>query len=411
MGSQPTATHGPSTIESTVYRTGCTPNVCIVMSHPTVGTIHLAGCLLSVNRQILYQLEQWLVSFCQVGHFGRPIVHFRIDVDGIFTVPRCIQPMVPNTLQIGRLSSRLGRRNQQITTVLEHQSSQRRVFTFIELRYTFYRFHLGRRRCTQVQLHPIELFLIVSDMVSQSGIVLLLHGQLQIIAGTLAFVGIGMLIVYKVSSCRNVKNHFVRTFHLDTVGQDLHLTTLRNGLCLSFHTDDSLYPFVVGTLTGKHQFLSTGSYLLSRQRSIIAYREVQLTLFAGSQFDNQYIIGKRSEHLALVGHTIHHITGSSYSLRDIQIAIIIGSLFVSREIQKYATYGLVRHTISTGIIGTLDEFLSLHILLFEYQFTNSGKTIQCTFLFIPIRAACPQCLFIQLKLFARCTSKHHCSHS
>ena len=43
------------------------------------------------------------MHLAQVGFFGRPVVHLRIDVDGVLTVPGRVHTVVPDALQIGRL--------------------------------------------------------------------------------------------------------------------------------------------------------------------------------------------------------------------------------------------------------------------------------------------------------------------
>ncbi len=41
--------------------------------------------------------------------FRRPVIHLRIDIDGILTVPWRIQLVIPDTLQGGGLAARLRR--------------------------------------------------------------------------------------------------------------------------------------------------------------------------------------------------------------------------------------------------------------------------------------------------------------
>ena len=47
------------------------------------------------------EFEQGLVQFRQVRHFRGPVVHLKIDVRGVFRVPRWEHLVVPDTLQIG----------------------------------------------------------------------------------------------------------------------------------------------------------------------------------------------------------------------------------------------------------------------------------------------------------------------
>src|SRR5678815_2525300 len=88
---------------------GCTPDICIVMGHPTSCTIHVFCCLLSGNRHVPYHLNEWSMQFCKVGFFCRPVIHFCIDVDGVFAIPWWIDFIVPNSLEICSLSAWLRR--------------------------------------------------------------------------------------------------------------------------------------------------------------------------------------------------------------------------------------------------------------------------------------------------------------
>src|SRR5436190_4363306 len=90
---------------------GCTPYICIVMGHPTSCTIHVFCCLLTRNGHVLYHLNEWFMQFGKIGFFCWPIIHFCIDVDGVFAIPWRIDFIVPNSLEVCSLATWLGRRN------------------------------------------------------------------------------------------------------------------------------------------------------------------------------------------------------------------------------------------------------------------------------------------------------------
>ena len=48
------------------------------------------------------------VQFAQVGDFRGPIVHFQVNVTGIFAVPGGEKLIVPDSLKIGGLPAGLG---------------------------------------------------------------------------------------------------------------------------------------------------------------------------------------------------------------------------------------------------------------------------------------------------------------
>ena len=121
MRSHPGTTRWEHTPRGTVHRTCNPPDVCIVMSHPTLAVVHLLCSLRTRLTQVFYHREERFLCLSQIAYQCRPVVHLGIDIDGVFRIPWGIHLVVPHTLQVGSLSSRLTRRNQQVTSVLHHQ--------------------------------------------------------------------------------------------------------------------------------------------------------------------------------------------------------------------------------------------------------------------------------------------------
>ena len=66
----------------------------------------------------------------QLGHIARlrrPIIHLRVNVQGVVAAPRRPRFFVPDPLKIGGLRSRTGAGDQQIASVMEQQLHQPRV--------------------------------------------------------------------------------------------------------------------------------------------------------------------------------------------------------------------------------------------------------------------------------------------
>ena len=93
----------------TIHRSRNTPQVGVMMRHPTRTVVHGARRLSACYTQVANHREQRFLCLSQITHIGRPVVHLGIDVDGIFRVPSGIHLMVPYTLQVGRLTTRLRR--------------------------------------------------------------------------------------------------------------------------------------------------------------------------------------------------------------------------------------------------------------------------------------------------------------
>ena len=106
---KPGATCGEHSPCGTIHRSCNTPQVGVVMCHPTRTVVHATGCFSTRYAQVANHREQRLLCLCQVTHIGGPVVHLGINVDGVFRVPWGIHLIVPYALQIGRLTARLRR--------------------------------------------------------------------------------------------------------------------------------------------------------------------------------------------------------------------------------------------------------------------------------------------------------------
>ena len=101
---KPSATTGIHAPRSSIHGSGNTPEVGVVVSHPTTATIHHLRRLGARFAQVTNHREERLCSLAEVADLGGPIVHLGVDVDGVFAVPRSILLVVPDALQVGRLS-------------------------------------------------------------------------------------------------------------------------------------------------------------------------------------------------------------------------------------------------------------------------------------------------------------------
>ena len=101
---KPSASAGIHAPWSAIHGPGNAPEVGVVVSYPATATIHHLRSLGTCFAQVANHREERLGCLAEVADLGRPIVHLGIDVDGIFAVPRRILLVVPNALQVGRLS-------------------------------------------------------------------------------------------------------------------------------------------------------------------------------------------------------------------------------------------------------------------------------------------------------------------
>ena len=88
MAAEPGGTHWPQPRRCAVYGSGDAPLVGVVMEHPAVGTVHLAGSLTTRLGHLADEFEQGAVHLREVTDLRRPVVHLEVDVRGVFRVPR-----------------------------------------------------------------------------------------------------------------------------------------------------------------------------------------------------------------------------------------------------------------------------------------------------------------------------------
>src|SRR5204862_7663431 len=77
---------------------GSPPYICVMMGYPAPCTIHIFCSLLSCYGHIFHHLNKRLMKFREICFFSRPIIHFRVDVNGVFTIPWLIDLIIPYSL-------------------------------------------------------------------------------------------------------------------------------------------------------------------------------------------------------------------------------------------------------------------------------------------------------------------------
>ncbi len=98
---------------------GHSPKVGIVMRNRSRGVVvFLCGAFTAFGK-FGNQADQRLLTFGQIQRKCRPVVHFGVDIDGVVAVPRWHDTVIPNALQIRRLSTFAGGGNGQIFAEIE----------------------------------------------------------------------------------------------------------------------------------------------------------------------------------------------------------------------------------------------------------------------------------------------------
>ena len=95
------------------------PRIAQDMGHPTTGIVEGLGCPFATGYLLLRPFDHRQMQFGQVRHFGRPMVHLEVDVQVVVAIPRSMDGITPQSLQVGRHAADPSCRDQQVTAKLE----------------------------------------------------------------------------------------------------------------------------------------------------------------------------------------------------------------------------------------------------------------------------------------------------
>src|SRR6266404_2037465 len=129
MPAKPCSTHWPHPPGGAVDGRGGAPEVRIVMSYPASGAPLDFGGAGARFTEVHYHLYQRVDTFGQIAGFSGPVVHLRVDVDGVFAAPRRVHAFVPKALEIRRLAARSRTRDKQVPAKLEIKGRQLRIIS------------------------------------------------------------------------------------------------------------------------------------------------------------------------------------------------------------------------------------------------------------------------------------------
>ena len=95
---QPCTACGPDAVVGMVNRCRSPPDIGVVVKYPAATVVmRLCGFSAALNN-IVDHLEQCFMAFGKIGHFRRPEVHRRVNIDGPLAVPGGREAVVPYSL-------------------------------------------------------------------------------------------------------------------------------------------------------------------------------------------------------------------------------------------------------------------------------------------------------------------------
>ena len=84
MGTKPGSTCREGTPIRAVHGCRYTPYISILMKYPSPRTIMFPCYFTPLIFQFADHGKQWLCTFAQITHFSKPVIHFSINIRGIF---------------------------------------------------------------------------------------------------------------------------------------------------------------------------------------------------------------------------------------------------------------------------------------------------------------------------------------
>ena len=177
MEGEPAASHEPVGCgEVAVGRTGVGPDVGVVVGDEPPAPIHDPRGFFARFDEAFDQVEEGFVALGEVGDFGRPVIHFRVDVDGVFGTPCWLEVLVPDALEIRGEATGAAARDEQVAPEVKIQRGEPRIVrASVESLETF----VGRDRgcfvTAELQPAAVEEGVVIGDVVFQQAAPALLH--------------------------------------------------------------------------------------------------------------------------------------------------------------------------------------------------------------------------------------------
>jgi hypothetical protein len=71
------------------------------MGDETSAVVNVPGGFSAAGPKVVGKVEERLVTFGQIADLGRPVIHLDVDIDMVIAVPRGVNVLVPEALEVG----------------------------------------------------------------------------------------------------------------------------------------------------------------------------------------------------------------------------------------------------------------------------------------------------------------------
>ena len=407
---QPRTARGPEAPQRAVNGGGGPPQVGVVVADPPARAVVHPGSAAARLDQFSHHAQQGFVAFAEVGHFGGPIVHLGVDVDGVLRLPGWGHGVVPDALQVGGLRAGAGGGDQQVAPILKVERRQVGIGAFLEAQQALIGGQVGGGRPAQVELHAPEQALVLGDVIPAHIGEGALGGSLQTGAcqglGVAADIlpgditggdsdhqrgGVGPTDLDILSGCVDLA-----AFGLDEHPR-LKLEAARNAKG-------------VAILAVDHQRVAAFAVDGGNLRGVKTGCKIDLPGSVGAEAHHNDLIDRAGEHLAGEGHITAAIRDASQGAVQVQLAAVLADIFVAGKVENQVTHGLIGHLLDgLGHHLLADEPVSGLILSGEDHPPGLGQRRQGVGIVGVVRSPGVEGVFIELQAFLEQAAEDHCA--
>ena len=405
---EPCAAQRPQAGIRPVNRRGRAPQVGVVVSHPAAGVVIHLGRAGAGLRQVHDHRGQRRDAFGKVRNLRGPVIHLRVDVDGVFAAPRRVHGIVPDALEIRGLAARTRAGDEQVARELEIQRGELRVVALGEMRDALVGRQLHGVRLAQVEFHAAEPFLVFGHMRLEQAGEGFPPGGGNLFLGDGLGIAADILVIFITGGggdeqgggvCAGECQAAHAPGEFPAPGQDAHAR-------LKFQSAPDALRVAVDA--AHHERVRAFGRQRRRLGRVHAGGEGYLTGLVGSEAHDNNLIYRAGKDFALEVNSVGRVADGGDRGVQIQVAPILFNRRIRGEIQEQVSDGLVRHLAERfGHHVAGDEAGGRVELACEYQLANFWQRGEGVGVVGIVGPAGPEGVFVELQMFPRRAAEDH----
>ena len=365
-------------------------------------------------------MEQRGGAFGEIGHLGGPVVHFRVNVEGIFAAPVGKEVLAPSALEVAGLAAFPAAGNRDIAAELEELGLQVRIrLSLLEGRNA----HIGGlgilRAVSHGEVHPAHE---AGEVLQVRGFelfeVLTLHiGQNLLAAGR--WISADVLVIHKVRGYGEHERYGVGAANHQAGIRGLQLSLLRKGHhirleahSVAFHlgneVEDAGGEIAPGAVHGETVPLGGN---LPPEGALKPGFHIHAAGFIGRYLHYHHMVRIGHEHLAGHLYAVLGIVHRHYARFHVQFPVVVLNFFSFLEIQQQVSHrhiGLLVGGFSVEMF--IHQFLRLLVLFLIHELLDLVIVVVGLRIVVVVGPTGPESGFVERNPLIFNPSKHIAAH-